>query len=68
MTNGRRTLGLAVAAGLMLAGLAVPTVADPWNLEELRAHIRARFHEVYSRVCSPLEGRPDTYSAIWQNE
>jgi hypothetical protein len=36
MTNGRRTLGLALAAGLMLAGRAVPTIADPWISAELR--------------------------------
>ena len=36
MTNGRRTLGLALGAALLLAGRAVPVVAGPWTTEELR--------------------------------
>ncbi|BDV39275.1 hypothetical protein [Methylocystis bryophila] len=60
MTNGRRTLGLALCASLMLAGLAVPTVADPWNTQELRP-LRATSFELGSqRVLAffvPAEGQ-----------
>ncbi len=60
MTNGRRTLGFAVAAGLMLAGLAVPTVADSWTTEELRPLRAASFELGSERVLAfyvPAEGR-----------
>lgn len=43
MTNGRLTLGLALAAGLMLAGRAVRTAANPWTTEELRPLRAASF-------------------------
>ena len=60
MTNGRRTMGLALAAGLMLAGRAVPTVADPWTPEELRPLRAASFELGSERVLAfyvPADGR-----------
>ena len=60
MTNGRRNIGFALAAGLMLAGLAVPTVADPWTTEELRPLRAASFELGSERVLAffvPAEGR-----------
>ncbi len=60
MTNGLRTTGFAIAIGLMLAGLAVPTVADPWTTEELRPLRAASFELGSERVLAffvPSEGR-----------
>jgi hypothetical protein len=60
MTNGRPTLGFALVAGLMLAGLAVPTVADPWTTEELRPLRAASFELGSERILAffvPAEGR-----------
>lgn len=60
MTNGRWNKGSALAAGLMLAGLAVPTVADPWTTEELRPLRAASFELGSQRVLAffvPAEGR-----------
>ena len=60
MTNGRRTLGLALGAGLMLAGRAVPTMADPWTMEELRPLRAASFELGSERVLAffvPADGR-----------
>ena len=60
MTNGRRTLGLAFGAGLLLAGLAVPTAADPWTPEELRPLRAASFELGSERVLAffvPADGR-----------
>jgi len=59
MTNGRRTLSLALVAGLMLAGRAVPTVADPWAPEELRPLRAASFELGSERVLAffvPADG------------
>jgi hypothetical protein len=59
MTNGRRTLSLALIAGLMLAGRAVPTVADPWTPEELRPLRAASFELGSERVLAffvPADG------------
>ena len=60
MTNGRLTLGLALAAGLMLAGRAVPTAANPWTTEELRPLRAASFELGSERVLAffvPADGR-----------
>lgn len=61
MTNGRPTLGLALAAGLILAGPAVPTAADPWTPQQELRPLRALSFELGAeRVLAffvPADGR-----------